>query len=334
MPSTSRLSLVKGPAICTYLSPFDQATTITFSVKEDFSFKDVVETMIISTSDAAHADERAIEAYSEASIVPAGIWKANVLDAIYAPFASYRRGASLLTATNLPFVANAVDGEIHTMTAAAITKLPDLFLSAKKTLIGSMTLKGFRGLATGWNDANSLRTIAATGGTGVDAAFAPGNVLVQPYSATWGSVAGFSAFDTQEGWTISFAIKTQEIETDAAGKIDIAFDEISVMAKCVPIGPTSTQILNAMKFQGLVAPQGRGMSLQQAQTNGTVNPDLVISGVNDAGATTITIGAAQLKTSTDQFGPFKLRTGEIGFVATRKFIAGVPQALFSMTAAS
>jgi hypothetical protein len=146
-------------------------------------------------------------------------------------------------------------------------------------------------------------------------------------------VPGFAAFDTQEGWTISFAIKTQEIETDAAGKIDIAFDEISIMAKCIPIGPTSTQILNAMKFQGLTLPRGRGQSLQNDGAGG-VTPDLVISGVNDAGATAITIGAAQLKTSTDQFGPFKLRTGEVGFVATRKFTAGVPQALFSMTAAS
>lgn len=333
MPATSRISLVRGPAIVTYLSPADKATLLKLSVKSDFDIKDTIETMTIDTSDAAHVDERAIEAHSEVSIVPAGIFTNAIIAGIYTPFATYRRGASLLGTVDSPLIANAVDGEIHTVSSAAITKLPDLYLSAKKTLVGSMTFKGYRSLATGWNDANSLRTIAATGGTGVDSTFTPAGVIVQPYAATWGAVAGFAAFDTQEGWTISFSIKTQEIEVDSAGKIDIAFDEITVMAKCIPVGPTSTQILAAMKMQGLTLPRGRGQSLQNDGAGG-VTPDLVISGVNDAGATVITIGAAQLKTSTDQFGPFKLRAGEVGFVATRKFTAGVPQSLFSIVAAS
>ena len=329
----SRTSLVRGPAVCSYLSPADQATTVQFSVREDFEIKDQIETLVINTSAAAHADERAIEALSEASIVPAGIWKNAVLNAIYAPFASYRRGASLLTATDLPFVANAVDGEIHTIVAAAITKIPDLFLSAKKTMIGSMSFTGYRAKGKGWNDAGSLRTIAATGGTGVDASFTPAGVIVQPYTATWGAVAGFAGFDTQDGWTIRFSLKAEPISVDSTGRLDIAFDEISVMASCVPVGPTSANILAAQKFQGLTLPDGRGASLQNDGSGG-VTPDLVISGVNDAGATSITIGAAQLKTSGYQFGAVKLRAGEVGWVATRKFAAGVPQALFSMTAAS
>lgn len=338
MAVINRTSLVRGPALCTYLSPNDGTTTVKINVKEDFEIKDIVETMEIGTSAAAHVDERAIEAYSEATITPTGIWTTALLNAIYTPFANYKRGFSLLNSLNatpadLPFIANAVDGEIHTIGSAAITKVPDLFLSAKKTMIGSMTVKGFRKKGTGWNDATSLRAIAATGGTGADSTFSPASIIVQPYSATWGSVSGFSGFDTQDGWTIQFAIKTNEIETDSQGKIDIAFDSISVMAKCVPIGPTSSQILAAMKFQGLTLPNGRGQSLQSDGAGGTT-PDLVISGVNDAGATAITLTAAQLKTSTDAFSPFKLRAGEIGFVATRKFSAGLPQALFSMAAAA
>jgi len=309
---------------------------VNLTVKEDFAFKDIIDHLTISTSAADSIDQRDIEAYSEASFVPAGIWKNAVLGAIYTPFATYRKGASLLnsmaaTPVNLPFIANANDGEIHTMVSAAITKLPDLFLSAKKTMIGNMTVKGYRAIGEGWNDASSLRTIATTGGNAVDAGFTPGGIIVQPYVANWGTT--FQNFDTQDGWTISFALKTQEIEVDAAGKIDIAFVSLEVMAKCVPVGLTSSQILAAMKFQGLTLPAGRG---QSATSNGAggLTPNLVIAGINDAGATTITINQAQLKTSTDEFSPFKLRTGEIGFVGTRPFAAGVPGALFSMTAAS
>ena len=332
MSTIARTSLVRGPAVCQYTSPADQTTQVSFSVKEDFEIKDSLETLIINTSAAAHADERAIEALSEASIVPAGIWKNAVIAAIYTPFATYRRGASLLTATDLPFIANAVDGEIHTIVAAAITKIPDLYLSAKKTMIGSMSFSGYRAKGKGWNDASSLRTVAS-GGTGVDANFTPAGIIVQPYSATWGAVAGFTSFDTQDGWTIRFNLKAEPISVDSAGRIDIAFDEISVMASCMPVGPTSANILAAQKFQGLSLPDGRGASLQNDGSGG-VTPDLVISGVNDAGATSVTVGAAQLKTSGYKFGAHTLRVGEVGWVATRKFTAGVPQALFSMTAAS
>ena len=320
----------------TITSPADQATQVSFSVKDDFEIKDSIETMIINTSAAAHADERAIEALSEATIVPAGIWKNSVIAAIYTPFATYHRGASLLTATDLPFIANAVDGEIHTLVCAALTKIPDLYLSAKKMMIGSMSFSGYRAKGKGWNDANSLRTIAS-GGTGVDANFTPAGIIVQPYLATWGAVAGFTTFDTQDGWTIRFNLKAEPISVDSNGRLDIAFDEISVMASCVPVGPTSTNILAAQKFQGLTLPEGRGASLSNDGSGG-ITPALVISGVNDAGLTSVTIGnntgGAQLKTSGYKFGAHTLRVGEVGWVATRQFTAGVPQALFSMTAAS
>jgi len=52
------------------------------------------------------------------------------------------------------------------------------------------------------------------------------------------------------------------------------------------------------------------------------------------GATVVTIGAANIKTAGYQFGATKLRAGEVGFVATRKFTAGVQQPLFVLASAS
>ena len=50
--------------------------------------------------------------------------------------------------------------------------------------------------------------------------------------------------------------------------------------------------------------------------------------------TIVTIGAANIKTSGFAFGAVKLRAGEVGWVATRKFTAGAQQPLFALAAAS
>ena len=342
MSTPSRVSLQRGQAVVKTVSPYDASTAIQFSLKADASVKDIIETLTINTSAAAKVDERAIEAYSEMTLEPAGIWTTAVLNCLYKPFANYKRGASLLNgypasmypftgAVDLPWVANGIDGEAQTLVAGAITKLPDLFLSAKKTMIGSMTVRGFRSKGKGWSDATSLRNIGAVAGTdNIDASLTLAKLPTQPYSATWGAVPGFVGFDTQDGWIISFQIGTQEIEVDSTGKLDIAFDSITVMAKCAPVGPTSANILAAQAIQG--AGVVRGYSMAEQQSPPTINSDLMITGQD--GATIITLKQPALKTSGYEFGAFKLRAGEVGFIVTRPMIAGAPGELFTMTAAN
>lgn len=317
----SRASLVRGPSKNTFNGG-------TFFSKEDFEIKVVKETLVIDDSAHGKVDERAIEIFEEASITPDGRWTNAILNAIVNPFANMLPGASLLTGSDLPFIANGADGQIHQMNAACVTKLPDIYLSAKKTLFGSFTVKGFRSLATGWTDANSLHTLTGTGGSLTDATFSPQGVIVQPYSATWGTKTGFTSFDTQDGWTISFNLRAEEIEVDSTGKIDIAFRTLEVMAKCTPVGPTAANILAAAGIQGGLP---RGYSLNNDGSGG-VTPDLVITGAD--GATVVTLSAANVKTAGFAFGATKLRAGEIGFVATRKYSAGAQQPLFVLAAAS
>lgn len=316
----SRVSLVRGPALCTYKGG-------KFYTKEDFEIKIAKETLQINTSAHGKVDERAIEISLEASITPEGRWSTALINSIWAPFANMVRGASLLTATDVPFVASASDGQVHTIVAACVTKLPDIKLSAKETLVGSMTVKGYRSVGLGWTDASSLYTIGS-GGSLTDSTFTPQSIIVQPYTGVWGSVAGFGAIDTEEGWTISFNLTTKEIEVNSQGKIDVAFDKIEVMAKCIPIGPTAAQLLTAADIQGALA---RGHSLQNDGSGGVV-PDLVITGLD--GTSVVTLKAANLKHSGYAFGATKLRDGEIGFVSTRPFTAGVQQPIFALAAAA
>lgn len=301
--------------------------------KDDFGIKLEKKTININTSPFGKVDERVIDVAAEATLTPEGRWSNALIAAWFTPFANMIRGTSLLgIGSDLPFVASANDGEVHTIASAAITKLPDIFLSAKKTLLGSMTFKGYRILGSNWTTASSLYTVT-TGGSVVDATFAPSKIVVQPYTAVWGSIAGFTTVDTEEGWTISFNIHTKEIETDTAGTLDVRFQGIEIMAKCVPVGPTSANVLQAANIQGLSGTNGmnRGYSLNNDGSGGVV-ADLVITGAD--GVTAVTVKAANIKGAGYEFGATKLREGEIGFVATRTFSAGAQQAIFSLVAPS
>lgn len=319
----SRVSLVRGPSKNTFNGG-------TFFSKDDFEIKVTKETFNVEDSAHGKVDERAIEIFEEASITPDGRWTNAILNSCINPFANMLPGVSLLTSTDKPFVASGSDGEIHQMNAACVTKIPEIHLSAKKTLFGPMTIKGYRTLAADWTTATSLHTLTGTGGSLTDSTFSPQGVIIQPYTAAWGAVTGFTSFDTQDGWTISFNLRAEEIEVDSSGKIDIAFRTLEAMAKCTPVGAgiTSANVLAASKIQGGAA---RGYSLQSDGAGG-VTPDLVITGAD--GTTVVTLAAAQIKTYGYQFGATKLRAGEIGFVATRKFTAGAQAALFTLAAAS
>jgi len=337
IPTPDRTSLVRGPSLNTLSNG---TTAVKFYAKEDFNINVALETMDIMTSPHGKVDERIIGATAEATITPEGRWTTAFLGdfsgaatpgvpaapGIYAGFTNIIRGTSLLnwaaSAADATFVASGSDGEVHTLISAAITKLPDIFLSAKKTALGSMTVKGYRGKGMGFATASSLYT-TGTGGSVTDSTFTVASIPTQPYVGVWGSVTGFTALDTVDGWTISFNLSTKEIEVDSQGKIDVVFDKPEVMAKCQPVGPTSANILAAIALQNGIV---RGASLQAR------SHDLVITGAD--GATVVTVKDAALKTAGYQFGADKLRVGEVGFVATRLFTAGVQGPLFTLAAAA
>ena len=233
------------------------------------------------------------------------------------------------SSVDVPLVVNgANNGEIHTLPCAAVTKLPDIILSATKSMIGSMTMTGIRGLAgTSWTVGNSgsdgpLMSIAGTGGsiTPISGTFSPSDIITQPYVGTLSSVTGYTAFDTETGWTISFDLQTERREVDALGTLDIKFKSIALMARCIPIGPSAANILATAKVQGSGAQRGRSFATTATQ--------LQITGAN--GINYLTIPATAVKTAGYRFGAISLRNDEVGFVAARTFSAGVQQPLYTV----
>lgn len=320
MSSPTRQSLVTGPAKITYNS----ATCFTANdVAAKFSEQ------IVMIKDSAHgiAARRTEEVVVEADYQPEGRWSAAII-AAYWPYANTILGASLHGSSNVPVVMNGADGEIHTIIAAAVHKMPTITLSSTKTIVGAVTMKGVRGNAAEWSDASNLYSVAATGGSIADATYDPGLIKTQGYKATWGSIAGFSAFDTEDGFTVDFNLQVAPIGTDYYGILDYRFVSLEVMVKCKPIGPTSTQVLASLIAQGTGAKRGRDTRYQN--DNATVNPDLVITGQD--GIAYVTISAPGVEQAGYRFGATTLRQGEIGFVANRIFTTGVQQPLYTLAA--
>ncbi len=323
----NRTALVIGPAKYTFRGA-------TFFSKEDVTISHEKETFEVNTSVHGKVDERAIEHVVKASITPEGRFTQEILNALILPYTNMTLGTSVvgyttsgfgvITATNsntdFPLVCSGADGEKHTFRAAYVSKPPDIILSATKTMLGQIEMTGIRGNDMDWEDEDGIY-IHASGGEVADATFDPADILVQPYTAAWGAIAGFDSFETEDGFTISFNPTFKNITTDTAGTLNVVLEKMEVMAKCVPIGPTSAEITAAFAYQG--AGNARGHSLAAK------GDTLIITG---GGTDVCNIANAALKTGGFRFGATVLRQNEVGFVAARTFSAGVSQPLFTLDA--
>lgn len=316
-----RNSLIVGPALCTHgAAQWFSKDDVTVSLDQD--------TFNVETAAHGKIDERAIDIKAEASMTPAGQWNAAFRAAVWNRYANMVIGTSIFGATDTPLVIKAPDtaGGTHTLICAAVTKLPDIILSATKTMIGSLGFTGIRGLSgTAWNVDNAVYTVTASDGSIVDATFDAEDIVTQPYFGNFGAVAGLNgAFETEDGWTISFDLQTEARQVDSLGTIDYKFKSISVMAKCVPIGPTAAQLLSAAKIQGGTARRGQSFY-------GIGNTLYIGSSYADpTSGYTLYVPKAHLKSEGFRFGATVLRNGEVGFVAARGFSSGAQQALFTV----
>src|SRR6185369_1037822 len=109
------------------------------------------------------------------------------------------------------------------------------------------------------------------------------------------------------------------ITVDADGLVDIKFRSLKMLIKGIPIQTSALQTADALGLHSHL----RGRSLQNGSS------DLVITGAD--GATIVTAKSAQMVGAGYRFGASVLRNNEVGWVATRPFASGVPQALFTLS---
>lgn len=313
MAATARSSIITGPARLIVGSA-------SMHTKGDLDIQIIEETIPIETSPYGKIDERAVDAMVKVSGTPDGRWSSAIRGILF-PYLNPTIGADIFGATDVPLAIHDQNAHIHTVVAAALTKMPSLTLSPKETMLGDFEFTGLRGTGKDWDDADGLYTVALTGGVLTDSALKVAAIKTQIYSGIWTGIAGFSsAFFTVDGWKVDFNLQTTPIQVDEVGTVKHVLTGVEVMAKCRPLGVSWANIESALKAQG--AGSARGRSLQAA------GADLTITGADTS--TIIVLKSANIKAAGYKFGNAVVRDGELAWVGTRSFSSGEAGAIATL----
>lgn len=259
------------------------------------------------------------DAIATCQFTPEGRWNAATRAFLW-PYLNPTVGLDIFGAADVPTVIHDSNAHIHTLIASAITQMPSIILSAAQTMIGQATITGVRGTGLDWNDASSLYTHATGGGTFTDAAFVPSDIKVQNYSGAWGAVTGFGTINTESGWTVDFQTDVRFIKIDEVGSMKAVLGGVIVSARCIPVDITQANIITALDYQEGASRRGK--------SGNPLASDLVITGAD--GSAIVTLKSAKLLSAGMRFGAGIVRNGELAWVATRNFTAGVGGALATL----
>lgn len=265
-------------------------------------------------------DKRWIEYIAELTFNPDGRLTAPALLLFWNDNANLLPGQSLLGTTDIPTVVTGSDAAVHTIKATALTSMPSILLHPEKAAIGPATITGIIGSAKDWTSSDAFYEVAASGGTFADSTWIPSDPLRQQYSAAYGAITGLTDFQMQDGWTIDFRLGYSPVVVQGITR-DLKFTSLEVMARGIPVGPTTAQLFAALKVDAASA-GATGRSLYTAAQN------LVITGAD--GTAHVTIPKATLYSGAFTFSGSRLRNGEVAFYACRNYSTGAQQALYTI----
>ncbi len=226
-------------------------------------------------------------------------------------------GAGIFGSADLPLVITGRNGDILTYHNAQLTKLADLYLGVDAEIVAA-DVEFTAILADQKNPEDAGAYYTASSGSYTDATFAKTNYKQQRYSAAWGSIGGFTAFQAHKGWQINWDLGLEPIYNANLGTIDMAITGFRGMAKCVPVEPTIAQIETAANA-GANASNLLGRLLSGGQTAAA---DLVITG----SGVSVTLAKAGIVNHGYAFGAVPLRNGEIQWETTVALTAGTAAA--------
>ncbi len=302
-----RTSILRGPAVVSFAGA-------TFYAKDDIKLTTENDTFDIEVSAWGKVDERVRGRKMTVTFTPSGAWTA--LSVLF-PYGSASVGSSVF-GTDSPLVIQTLAGTSLTFAAAAVTKMPQIVLSAARTLLGPVEFTCLGKDNTAWNANSSVYATAASGFS--DTGFVEAGIITQSYNIAWGTGAPWSSLQTRDGVVVDFDLGLEPVETDAEGLVDLTLARLTASAKMRPVGLTEAQILAALALQGTGSARGRslnagGQTLSIAGTGGQVS--VVLNGAN-------------LKTADQLFGAKSLRIDQITFVSTRNFAFGAPAPVFTV----
>ena len=309
MPSIDRTTIITGPAKITYGGQ-------SFWSKGNVTLVPVNSRFKIPTAHFGDVDERYSSRQYTVNFEPAGRFT-SALAAVLFPHAALSIGASIFGASDAALVINSRDGKSYTIHNAAVTKMPVIRASVGKTIFGPVTFTGLLKNSTDPSNAAAYMTVATTTYPG-DTGFAVSDILTKAYASAWGADP-WDEFLTEDGWEISIDMQLREQIVDGLGVVDMTLQNMTVSAKCVPVGVTDAAILAK-----LTPAAALGTSVAAAAAN------LIVS----ATGVYFAVYNAALVDSGLAFGSESKRISATEWVATRTVTTGLADPLFYVSTAA
>lgn len=290
-----RTTVKRGPAVISFAGA-------TFHPRSEVRLDLMRDTFDVETSTLAARDPRISNVQHKISFTPDGAVSAEILEVLYA-CQGYTLGASLFGADSAVVVTWKNDGETMTFPAGAITRPPDLTISAVAPLFGETELTCLGKNNTAWTDTAKFMTVGTA--TYTEAADL-GAILTESPTVAWGSTSPWNSIKTLDGVKIGFEMQSEPDSEDAGGIFDYIFQGLKVTATFTPRGITATQLITAAKVQG--SGVARGMSLN--------NTSLGPLNVSNSGFYLRLYGAALTKYPLQGGRQVMNRVGEVSLVNT------------------
>jgi hypothetical protein len=303
--SFDRTTIKSGPAILTW-----NGGSIYF--KKGLTVEEGFETFDVEVDVFAGADKRRGSVLATIKGGPSGQWT-NL--GIWFPWLGALRGARMHGATDKAAVIKWLDGEIWTYHNAALLDMPDLILSATKTIMdGSLALECRTKNNTDPTDAASF--VTRTTGSFTDTSFDWADVPTQSYLCSWGE-SPWDSFSTREGVKIKAKVKWNDFPTDEMGVVEKELDMLEVTASFTPMGIAQADLDAKLAMQNS-ASAARGARMADLAT------DLIISGT---GVYVLMRKAFMRKLPMQSGTDGKGRHGEIEAVSTLGITTGAAEAM-------
>lgn len=308
MPIT-RTTLLGGPASATFNGH-------TFFAHDGILVTPALELDEVDSDAHGWLDETVIEAPVTIQFTPSDPF--TDLVSLY-PWLDGAPGTSLFGSTVTPLVLIAANGVRLTFAAVAIIAMPDLTLTNRGPVTGSVTF-----LALG---ARSLPITAANRLVEIDTAsplVPPSGTpqLADDFAITWGAMPWVN-LRTCDGVRIRFAMKTKPVWSDANALLDLTLEKLEIEARFTPAspeGPTEADLIEALQLQGASALPGRSLAAT-AETLDIAGEHLWLR-----------IPLAQLVRGEMAFDAVRGRIGELVFKSERAWMeSGALEVLASLT---
>ncbi|PTY03093.1 hypothetical protein DB346_07520 [Verrucomicrobia bacterium LW23] len=293
-------TLLQGPAIVRFGgATFYSRGEITLSVTH--------RTVDVETDRFGKVDERVLDSDVRVRFTPAGEWEA--LGVLF-PWLAVPVGSYITGAGDSPLVIHTVQGTRITLHNAAVTRMPTIRGSTRRPLLGEVEFTAFTRNNTARSAAAARYTVDSAPLS--DASFNPQAVVMQPYTLAWGASAPWDAMATRDGFTLEWSLGLSPVETDRDGVVTQQITRLEATARAAVLGVTEADVLQRMLLQGAGADRGRSLA------DGSDNLVITGDGVH------IRLYAAALRSGPQLFGRAAARIGDLEWVASRVFEAGVP----------